>query len=52
MTNQLNKAIAQIPALIEFAQKQLKIESNPDKIANLQWWIEYLEQQQHQTMEF
>ena len=48
--NNLDKAIAQIPMLIEFAHKQLKLESNPDKIANLQWWIQYLEQQ-HQTTE-
>ena len=48
--NQLQKAVAQIPALIEFAQKQLKLESNPEKIANLNWWIEYLETQQ-QNME-
>jgi len=49
MSNQLDKAVAQIPALIEFAQKQLKLESNPDKIANLQWWIEYLETQQSES---
>ena len=49
--NQLDKAIAQIPSLIELAQKQLKLESNPDKIANLQWWIQYLETQQNQTKE-
>ena len=47
--NNLDKAIAQIPAMIEFAQKQLKLESNPDKIANLQWWIQYLEQQQAES---
>lgn len=47
--DQLTKAVAQIPALIEFAQKQLKLESNPNKIANLQWWIEYLETQQQES---
>lgn len=47
--NQLQKAVAQIPALIEFAQKQLKLESNPEKIANLKWWIEYLETQQQES---
>lgn len=47
--NQLDKAIAQIPMLIEFAQKQLKLESNPEKIANLNWWIEYLETQQTES---
>ena len=47
--NNLDKAIAQIPTLIEFAQKQLKLESDPAKIANLQWWIEYLETQQKES---
>jgi len=47
--DQLDKAVAQIPTLIEFAQKQLKLESNPDKIANLTWWIEYLETQQAES---
>ena len=49
--NQLDKAVAQIPNLIELAQRQLKLESNPAKIANLQWWIEYLETQQQQVKE-
>ncbi len=47
--NQLEKAIAQIPMLIEFAQKQLKLESDPAKIANIKWWIEYLETQQQES---
>lgn len=47
--NQLDKAVAQIPSLIEFAQKQLKLESDPQKIANVKWWIEYLETQQQES---
>jgi len=47
--NQLDKAVAQIPALIEFAKKQLKLESDPEKIANITWWIEYLETQQQES---
>jgi len=49
MANQLDKAVAQIPSLIEFAQRQLKLESNPEKIANINWWIEYLETQQKES---
>jgi len=47
--NQLDKAVAQIPVLIELAKRQLELESNPAKINNLQWWIEYLETQQQET---
>jgi len=49
--NNLDKAVAQIPSLIELAKRQLKLESNPAKIASLQWWIEYLETQQQQVKE-
>lgn len=49
--DQLDKAVAHIPNLIELAQRQLKLESNPAKIASLQWWIEYLEAQQQQVKE-